>query len=118
MARSEKRDPALVLDILIAASDATEFVQGLDWTQFSASRLHQAAVLRCIAVIGEAAGRLSSAFRSTTADIEWTSITGMRHRVIHDYDQVDFGVVWHVATTELPRLIAALRPLVPPEPQE
>ena len=53
------RDDALLLDILLAAGDAREFTQGLDWTGFSNSKLHQSAVMRCVGIIGEAAASVS-----------------------------------------------------------
>ena len=53
------RDEPLLLDMLPAATDALSFTAGLDQTQFSASRLHQAAVIRCLEIIGEAATKVS-----------------------------------------------------------
>jgi uncharacterized protein with HEPN domain len=38
----------------------------------------------------------------------------MRHRLIHDYNQVDLDLVWTVAGDRLPELVAVLEPLVPP----
>jgi uncharacterized protein with HEPN domain len=40
----------------------------------------------------------------------------MRHKIVHDYLDVDFDVVWEVVTSDLPELIAQLRPIVPPPP--
>jgi hypothetical protein len=53
------RDRALVLDIVLSARDALSFVDGLDAPEFADSRLHQNAVIRCLEIIGEAAGSLS-----------------------------------------------------------
>jgi len=53
------RDEPLLLDMLLAATDALSFTTGLDQTQFNASRLHQAAVIRCLEIIGEAANKVS-----------------------------------------------------------
>lgn len=52
MARPEKNDPGFLLDMLLAARDAVDFVSGLDKMAFEKSKLHQAAVMRCIEVIG------------------------------------------------------------------
>ena len=38
----------------------------------------------------------------------------MRHKVVHDYLGVDEDIVWQVVTEDLPRLVVALEPLVPP----
>ena len=43
-------------------------------------------------------------------------MAGMRDRIIHGYDDVDFGEVWRTVETDLPALILALERLVPNEP--
>jgi|GEM_PF-5630389 len=57
------RDPALALDILLASEDALSFTADLDRTGFAASKLHQAATIRCLEIMGRppAAPRPSSA---------------------------------------------------------
>ena len=42
-------------------------------------------------------------------------MTGMRHRLIHGYGEVRLDIVWRVVKEILPKLIAALRPLIPPK---
>ena len=48
-------------------------------------------------------------------DIPWSKVTGMRHRLIHDYFQVDTAMVWKAATTDLlelkPKVEALLQQL-------
>jgi uncharacterized protein with HEPN domain len=108
------RDEALLLDMKLAAGDALSFVEGLDQMQFNASKLHQAAVVRCLGIIGEAATKVSREFRDAHPEIEWREIVGMRHRLIHDYTEVRLDIVWGVLQDELPGLIAVLEPLIPP----
>ena len=62
-----ERDAALILDMLLAARDAVNFVATTNAAAFMASRLHQFAVIRALEVLGEAAGkyRLGSAPRMT-----------------------------------------------------
>lgn len=42
-------------------------------------------------------------------------MTGLRHRLIHGYDEVRLDIVWRVAIEKLPGLLATLTSLVPPE---
>jgi uncharacterized protein with HEPN domain len=42
----------------------------------------------------------------------------MRHRLIQNYSDVRLDLVWSVVHDKLPELIAALRQLVPPDPDE
>ena len=109
------RDAALLLDIMLAAEDALSFVAGLDERAFLASGLHQSAVIRKLEVMGEAAGKVSNAFCAAHPEIPWKQMTGLRHRLIHDYGDVRLDIVWRVASETLPGLIAMLRPLVPPK---
>lgn len=98
----------------LAARDAIDFVADLDEAAFLASRLHQNAVIHSLAVIGEAAGKVSIGVRSEHLEIPWREITGMRHRLIHGYAEVRLDVVWAVVKTRLPPLLATLEPLLPP----
>ena len=109
------RDVALLLDIMLAAEDALSFVAGLDERAFLASDLHQSAVTRKLEVMGEAAGKVSKAFCAAHPEIPWAQMTGLRHRLIHDYGEVRFDIVWRVTKQTLPDLIAKLRPLIPPK---
>lgn len=109
--RFDERDLALVLDMILAAEDGLSFMAGLDEATFRSSRLHQNAVIRSLEVIGEAAGKLSTQFRSSHDEIPWREIVGMRHRLIHDYGGVSLDVVWRITRERLPDLLARLRPL-------
>lgn len=109
------RDLALLLDMSLAATDAMGFAAGLDEAAFLQSRLHQNAIIRSLEIIGEAATKVSPAFRDAHQQIPWREITGMRHRLIHGYGEVRLDVVWAVVRDDLPDLIASLRPLIPPD---
>jgi uncharacterized protein with HEPN domain len=109
------RDAALLLDIVLAAEDALSFVAGLDERAFLASGLHQSAVIRKFEVMGEAAGKVSRAFCAAHPEIPWEQMTGLRHRLIHDYGDVRLDIIWRVTKEMLPSLIDMLRPLIPPK---
>ena len=53
----------------------------------------QAAVIRCIEVIGEAARLVSEETRKRAPEIPWPLVTGMRHVLAHDYGTVDIDMV-------------------------
>lgn len=36
----------------------------------------------------------------------------MRNLIIHEYDDIDFEIVWRTATTDLPALITMLEPII------
>jgi uncharacterized protein with HEPN domain len=109
------KDETTLLDIEVAAQRIAEFVQGYTFERFVADEKTWSAVLYQIGVIGEAVKRLSESFRAAQPAIPWSQIAGMRNRVIHGYDAVDFERVWETLTESIPDLRAALAPLLPRE---
>jgi uncharacterized protein with HEPN domain len=66
-------------------------------------------------IIGEAAGRVSDTTRSQHPEVSWHEMIGMRHRLVHDYFRIDLGKVWDTIENDIPALISAISPLVPPD---
>ncbi len=58
--------------------------------------------------IQENTKKLTEAFRMAHGDIPWKDISGLRNRIIHDYGNVDLGVVYAVLTEDVPWLIEVL----------
>ena len=40
--------------------------------------------------------------------IPWRDIIGMRNRLVHEYFDINYDVVWQTVTVELPALVHAL----------
>ncbi|GMV99576.1 MAG: hypothetical protein AMXMBFR84_07150 [Candidatus Hydrogenedentota bacterium] len=97
--------------MLETATYVAERVDGLTRAEFDANVDLRDALAYRIQNIGEAASRLSTAFRETHPNVPWKKIVGMRHRIVHDYLSVDFDLVWEVATTNVRQLAAILREL-------
>ena len=99
-------------DIAQAVERINRYVDGMSFDEFAQDERTQDAVLRNIAVIGEAARQVSQTTRGAHPAIEWAKITGMRNRLAHDYRSIDMDVVWIVVVREIPTLqhIADLQP--------
>jgi uncharacterized protein with HEPN domain len=85
-------------------------------TAYDADENLRLALIHLVQVIGEAARQVSREFTATHPEIPWENIVGMRHKVVHDYLGADEDIVWQVVTEDLPKLVQALEPLVPPAP--
>ncbi len=75
-------------------------------------RLFNLGMTRLLEIIGEAAARVSQATRDRHPQIPWSAIAGMRNRLIHGYDDVDFDILWDVVQRDLPALIVELEGIV------
>lgn len=99
------RDESVFLEDIIECIDKIEaYVGGLSEMEFEKNSEKQDAVLRRIEIIGEAVKSISKKTRDHYSDIPWKEIAGMRDVVIHQYFGVTIGLIWRVATIDLPRL--------------
>ena len=62
----------------------------------------------CIIQIGELVSRLSDDIKNQNPHIPWLAIKGMRNLHAHDYENVDFEIVWNTLTEEIPELKTTL----------
>lgn len=62
--------------------------------------------------IGEHVYNLSGEYKDAHDEIQWTMISGLRHRLVHDYDGTNWNIIADVVFEELPILIEELKKLV------
>lgn len=72
----------------------------------------QAATLRWIEIIGEAANRVSGELKAAHPEVPWRDVILMRNVVAHGYDRVRLEVVWRVIQDDLPSLRTRLEAIV------
>jgi uncharacterized protein with HEPN domain len=87
-------------------------IAGIPREKFDQDENLRLALAHLLQTIGEAARRVSREFQKAHPEVPWAGIVGMRHKVVHDYMDVDEDVVWKTSIEEIPRLVAALEPLV------
>ncbi len=66
------------------------------------------ALTHLIELVGEAASQVPSSLRDQCPQLPWPKIVGIRNRLIHGYQYVDYDVIWNVVHMDLPVLLAAL----------
>jgi len=108
----EERDEAHVLDMIRASELIAEFLHGHSLESYATNALVRSAVERQIEIIGEAARRVSSSLREAHPEIPWRPIIAQRHILAHEYGEIEDALIWRVATTHVPALLAQLRSLV------
>ena len=69
-------------------------------------------------VLGEAANNVSDACSAEYPEIDFAGWAGLRHRLVHDYANIDLNIVWNAICHDLPILDELLRPIVESFPEE
>lgn len=91
-------------DIIDAADHVAEFIAGVDFAAFQDSEMLRSAVVQKLAVIGEAAARVSIELKARHSEVPWPQVVAFRNILIHAYFGIDWDVVWRAATNRLPVL--------------
>lgn len=99
-----RREELYLRDIVEAAGHIASFVAGLDFTRFEESELVRSAVVQKLAIMGEAAGRLSGELKARYPQVPWPKIAAFRNILVHAYFGIDWNEVWRAATKEAPEL--------------
>jgi len=90
------------------AREAAQMAEGKSREDLDSDRKLNLSLVRLLEVIGEAAARVTPETRSRYPQIAWPAIVGLRNRLIHGYDAVDFDILWDVICDDVPPLIRAL----------
>jgi len=93
-----RREELYLRDIVEAAGYIAQFIKGLDRPGFQDSELVRSAVLQKLAVIGEAAARVSEELKTRHPEAPWPKIMAFRNILVHAYFALDWDQVWRAAS--------------------
>ena len=62
--------------------------------------------------IGEQVYALSDEYKSAHKDIPWSMISGLRHRLVHNYDGTNWNIIADVVFEDSPSLLNQLTSLI------
>ncbi|MEO0758548.1 MAG: HepT-like ribonuclease domain-containing protein [Cyanobacteria bacterium J06648_16] len=111
------RNDAALLDMVKAMQRIRRFLDGRSFDDLIEDELFQSAVERQLEVLGEAANRVTGEFQVAHNAIDWANVIGLRNVIIHQYDDIDYALLWEILTERVPLLLAQVQPLVPPIPE-
>jgi uncharacterized protein with HEPN domain len=77
---------------------------GADFEAFQKSELLRSAVVQKLAIIGEAAARVSEDLKTRHPQVPWPQIVAFRNILVHAYIGIDWDVVWRAARSRCPVL--------------
>ena len=107
------KDPFIYLkDILQAIQQISDYTNGIEHQEFEKDPKTQDAVIRQVAIIGEAASKLDSNTREAVSSIPWKHIIGMRNKLVHDYAGVLADRIWEVVQKDLEPLRQAIQSFI------
>ncbi len=89
-----------------------QLIDGFDAEKFEQDERTTLAITRCIEIIGESAYKMDKELKTLYHSIPWVNIEGMRHRITHEYYDLDMTTLWRVASVFAPQLILDIAPII------
>ena len=104
----QPKDRIRLQHMLDHAAEALNMIQGRNREDLDNDRQLNLSLVRLLEIVGEAASRTSESTRSSHSELPWIQIIGLRNRLIHGYDEVDFDILWTILQEDLPPLVMEL----------
>ena len=98
----ESRD--FIIDILAQINKIKKFTLGVTFEEFSNNDEKIYAVIHCLAIIGEAANKITKPVQRRYKNIKWREMTSMRNILIHYYYGANEKVIWKTIKNDIPEL--------------
>jgi len=99
--REKIRDKGRLEHILLFIDNVMEFTKNVDFERLLNDKLLFYAVVKNIEIIGEASYKLSKEFKKVNTDVEWETIIGLRHVLVHDYYHISEERLWKIIQKDL-----------------
>jgi uncharacterized protein with HEPN domain len=94
--------------IVEAINRVTKYLEDTrDFSDFQRDERTRDAVVRNLEIVGEAANKIRTTapeFLTSHPELPWIEMRGMRNKIIHNYFDIEWSVVWDTARDDLPEL--------------
>ncbi len=89
-----------------------QYIAGFTWELFATDSRTQDAVIRQLAIIGEASSKLSRECKDSNEVIPWRAVKDFRNIAVHNYDRVMPDRVWKLTQKDVPEMVSQLEALI------
>lgn len=104
-----KPDDSERLQHMIDAIDRIhEFSSNMSFDEFLSNEMAQFAIIKNFEIIGEAAYHTSQETKTRYPEIEWRKIEGLRHKLVHDYYEINLEIIWRTRDEKINQLKAQI----------
>ena len=97
-------DQEWLQDIQHNADLVIRFVSSTNQDEFLKDEMRSLATAKAIENIGEAVKQISPELKAQYPNVDWVGPARMRDRTAHGYWSINYSIVWHTATQEIPIL--------------
>ena len=98
------KDKNIIEKIVFYIDKILRYCCEISYEDFSVTpQLIEACVFN-LSQIGEHAQKIDDEFKARHTDVPWKKLYGLRNRIIHDYEGINFLLIWTIIKDDLPKL--------------
>lgn len=106
------RDRIRLQHLADALNSAIRFARGRERGDLDSDEMLLFALVRAVEIAGEAASQVTDETRAQLPDLPWSSIVGMRNRLVHAYFDINRDILWTTVAEAAPALAERLKNLL------
>ena len=97
------RDLSLLKIVLKFSRELEENIakHNLDYDKFVSDKMYTNSIAMSVFQVAEYVGKVSNETKIKYSNIRWRPISGLRNRIAHGYDGIDFEYIWLAATESI-----------------
>lgn len=97
--------------VLEHLKNITEYMSGVDEEEFCCNKLLRSAICFEFVQIYENGKKINDDILFKSKDFPLVEIRGFRNRLVHDYGDVDYSIIFKTAKIDVPQLIKKINSL-------
>ena len=113
------RDDSRVRHMLDAMEHILAIAKDMSREQLCYHEGNTERILFNMMVLGEAANNITREFAAQNPSVAWKDLANVRHKIVHDYADIDFDTIWDILQNEISgeyEKVKAVAATLPPEP--
>ena len=119
MEHPEYRDESRVLHMRTYLERIVKILPTLTEVEMEDGEARTERILYNLTLLGEAANNVSREYAAEHPDVDFKDMAGLRHRLVHDYANIDLSVIWKILQSDVPvwnASVSRLAESLPPSP--
>ena len=94
----------IVEKLIFYIDKISAYCSGMDYDHFSENSMLVDACILNLGQMGEIVKKVSKNFEYAHDNIPWRTLYGLRNKIFHDYDGINYTLIWEIITEDLPVL--------------
>lgn len=106
------RNEIIIQKMLTCTVKLMDYCSGHTYDSFVADTMLVEACVFNLSRLGELSHAADNGFIQKHPEIPWREMYGLRNRIVHDYEGVNFHLVWEIISEDIPDLRNTLQTLI------